>query len=152
VLAITVAGGMYVGSAKVAADAAATQYRIVESLTRHLFAFGNFHLLWYLLPLVLAAGWREVAALKATTVALLAGFGFLLWTFLFTQAGDWVVDYTTVNRALLHIAPALTAYAALVAWRWARSRAAAAGATPSAATSAVPTAAPSDGPPAATSA
>ncbi len=144
VLAVTVAGGMYVGSAKVAADAAATQYRIVESLTRHLFAFGNFHLLWYLLPLVLAAGWREVAALKATTIALLAGFGFLLWTFLFTQAGDWVVDYTTVNRALLHIAPALTAYAALVAWRWARSRAAAADATPPAA--------PADPPPAAASA
>jgi hypothetical protein len=133
VLAVTVAGGMYVGSAKVAADAAATQYRIVESLTRHLFAFGNFHLLWYLLPLVLAAGWREVVALKATTIALLAGFGFLLWTFLFTQAGDWVVDYTTVNRALLHIAPALTAYAALLAWRWARSRAAAADPMPSAA-------------------
>lgn len=144
VLAVTVAGGMYVGSAKVAADAAATQYRIVESLTRHLFAFGNFHLLWYLLPLVLAAGWREVVALKATTIALLAGFGFLLWTFLFTQAGDWVVDYTTVNRALLHIAPALTAYAALVAWRWARSRAATAEVTPPAAQAE----APADPPPA----
>ena len=52
-----------------------------------------------------------------------AGFGFLLWTFLFTQAGDWVVDYTTVNRALLHIAPALTAFGALFAWRWAVARA-----------------------------
>jgi len=144
VLAVTVAGGMFVGSAKVAVDPASTQYRVVESLVRHLFAFGNFHLLWYLLPLVLAAGWRELVALKATTIALLAGFGFLLWTFLFTQAGDWVVDYTTVNRALLHIAPALTAYAALVAWRWAVARA------PTRV--AVPLDAPSDPPPAATSA
>jgi len=122
VLAATVAGALFVGSAKVAADAAATQYRIVESLARHLFAFGNFHLLWYLLPLVVVAAWREALALKATSIALAAGFGFLLWTFLFTQAGDWVVDYTTVNRALLHIAPAATAFAALLAWRAACAR------------------------------
>jgi hypothetical protein len=48
-------------------------------------------------------------------VALACGFAFLAWTFFFTQAGDWVVDYTTVNRALLHIAPAAIAYAALLA-------------------------------------
>ena len=143
-LAVTVAGGMYRRLGEGRGRCGATQYRVVESLVRHLFAFGNFHLLWYLLPLVLAAGWRELVALKATTIALLAGFGFLLWTFLFTQAGDWVVDYTTVNRALLHIAPALTAYAALVAWRWAVARA------PTRV--AVPLDAPSDPPPAATSA
>jgi len=150
VLAITVAGALLVGSAKVAADPASTQYRIVESLVRHLFAFGNFHLLWYLLPVVLVVGWREVVVQKATAITLAAGFGFLVWTFLFTQAGDWVVDYTTVNRALLHIAPAATAFAALVAWRWARSRAAAAAAA--AARSATTSEVPSDPPPAGTSA
>jgi hypothetical protein len=126
VLALTVAAGMIVSSAKVTADPASTQYRIVESLARHLFAFGNFHLLWYLLPIVLATGWREALAFKATALALAAGLGFLVWTFLFTQAGDWVVDYTTVNRALLHIAPAVAAFGALVAWRWAVARAGAA--------------------------
>ena len=135
VLALTVVAGLIVSSAKVAADPASTQYRIVESLARHLFAFGNFHLLWYLLPLTLAAGWREALAYKATALALAAGFGFLIWTFLFTQAGDWVVDYTTVNRALLHVAPAAAAFGALVAWRWARARSAAPADAPAAAAS-----------------
>lgn len=115
VLAVTVAIGFYFGSGKVTPDAAATQYRIVESLLQHLYAFGSWNLAWYLVPLTVALAWREALALKATTVALACGFAFLAWTFFFTQAGDWVVDYTTVNRALLHIAPAAIAYAALLA-------------------------------------
>jgi hypothetical protein len=45
-----------------------------------------------------------------------------------------VVDYTTVNRALLHIAPAATAFAALLVWRaaCARDACAAPGAPPAA--------------------
>ena len=122
VLACTVAAGLYVGSGKAFVDAAATQYKVAESLVQHLYAFGNWHLLWYLLPLVAVLAWRDAMTFKATSIALACGLAFLVWTFLFTQAGDWVVDYTTVNRALLHIAPAATAFGALLAYRWVRRR------------------------------
>jgi hypothetical protein len=122
VLACTVAAGLYVSRGKAFVDAAATQYKVAESLMQHLYAFGNWHLLWYLLPLVVVVAWREALVVKATSIALACGLAFLVWTFLFTQAGDWVVDYTTVNRALLHIAPAITAFTALLAYRWARRR------------------------------
>lgn len=131
-IALAVVAAMFVGSAKVSTPAAATQYRIAESLLLHLFAFASFHTLWYLLPLVLAVAWREVLSLRGTSLALAAGFVFLLWSFFFTRAGDWVVDYTTVNRALLHIAPAATAFASLLVWRAARRH----GARPSLARSA----------------
>ncbi|HVE48915.1 MAG TPA: hypothetical protein VNG69_04765 [Casimicrobiaceae bacterium] len=114
VLGVTIAAGLYLGSGKITPDAAETQYRVVESLVQHLFAFGSWNLLWYLFPLALIVGWRSLAELKATAMALGAGFAFLAWTFFFTQAGDWVVDYTTVNRALLHIAPAAATFAALL--------------------------------------
>jgi hypothetical protein len=122
VLVATVAVGYWYGSGKVTPDAAATQYRIVESLLQHLLAFGNWHLLWYLAPLSFAFAWRQALAQRGTSIALACGFGFLAWTFFFTQAGDWVVDYTTVNRALLHIAPATAAFAALLVQRWMAAR------------------------------
>lgn len=93
---------------------AAEQQDIAQSLVQHLFAFGSWNLLWFLFPIALAVGWREVVARKATAAALACGFGILVWTFFFTKTGDWVVDYTTVNRALLHVAPAAVAFAVLV--------------------------------------
>jgi hypothetical protein len=123
VLAGTVAVGLYFGSSKIAPDAAATQYRVVDSLVQHLFAFGNWNLLWYVFPLALAVGWKQAMALKGTLIALACGFSFLGWTFFYTQAGDWVVDYTTVNRAVLHIAPASTVVGAMIVWMWIHSRA-----------------------------
>jgi hypothetical protein len=115
--ALTIAAAMFVGSAKVSTAAGAAQYHIAESLVQHLVAFASFHMLWYVTPLVIAVAWRHALALRATSLALAAGFGFLLWSFFFTKAGDWVVDYTTVNRALLHIAPAVTAFVSLLVWR-----------------------------------
>jgi hypothetical protein len=114
VLAITVAAALVLGPGKVSVASSADQQQIVQSLALHLFAFGSWNLLWYLVPIALAMAWRELIRRRATTLTLASGFGFLAWTFLFTQAGDWVVDYTTVNRALLHIAPAVTAFAVLV--------------------------------------
>lgn len=111
-LAVAVAYLMRPGRIEV--QPAAEQQDIVASLVQHLFAFGNWNLLWFLFPIVLVVGWRELVARKATTATLACGFGILVWTFFFTKTGDWVVDYTTVNRALLHIAPAAASFAVLL--------------------------------------
>ena len=39
-----------------------------------------------------------------------------------TNVANWVNDYTTVNRAILHIAPAAAAFGALLLWHWAQAR------------------------------
>lgn len=114
IVAATIGAALLIAPGRVAIPQTLEQYRVVESLVLQLWAFGNWNLLWYVLPLALAFAWRETLALRGTAFALAGGFGFLAWTFLFTQAGDWVVDYTTVNRALLHIAPAALGFAALV--------------------------------------
>jgi hypothetical protein len=113
-LALVAAATILLRPGRIGVPPAAEQQRIVESLVQHFFAFGSWNLLWYALPIVVAVRWREVAARKATAAAIACGFAFLAWTFLFTKTGDWVVDYTTVNRALLHIAPAVVAFAALL--------------------------------------
>ncbi len=73
-----------------------------------LFAQGNWHLLWYLLPLVLAWRWRRLSAnpaLAGVALFVLAGMGLILGLFLFTQAGRWAESYTVVNRLVMHLAP-----------------------------------------------
>lgn len=132
VLAATTAIALLMGQGRVIVAPAAEQQRIVESLARHLFAFGSWNLVWYLIPLAIIIAWREVLRSKAVAITLACGFGFLVWTFFFTRAGDWVVDYTTVNRALLHIMPAAVAFAALVLDRAARYPVPAAARTPAA--------------------
>jgi hypothetical protein len=71
------------------------------------FSFANWHLLWYAAVAAVALGWRhlldrEVAPL---TIALASGLLFLFIGFAFTNAGQWVEDQSTVNRATLHVAP-----------------------------------------------
>jgi hypothetical protein len=114
VLALAAAAAILIQPGRIGVPPAAEQQRIVESLVQHFFAFGSWNLLWFAFPIVVAVRWREIAARKATAAAIACGFAFLAWTFLFTKTGDWVVDYTTVNRALLHIAPAVVAFAALL--------------------------------------
>ena len=76
------------------------------------FAFGNWNLLWYGVIAALVIGWRQVLApeLAPLTVVVAAGVSFLLFGFAFTNAGRWVEDQTTVNRATLHLAPLLVVW------------------------------------------
>ena len=92
---------------------------VAQPLTDNLFDFDNWHLLWYLVPVVALVAWRDAwARMRGSTSTLLAGGAFLAVTLGFTRAANWIADYTTVNRALLHIAPAVTLFGALLVHDW----------------------------------
>ena len=59
-----------------------------------------------------------VQHLQAKTVLMISGLTFLGVVFFFTMAQAWVTDFTTVNRATLHIVPALMFYTMLLAQRF----------------------------------
>ncbi|MEP7274838.1 MAG: hypothetical protein ABI812_00695 [Betaproteobacteria bacterium] len=133
---------------KIAAVSGGSSAGVLGSLVDNLFLFDNWHLLWYLLPIVVVVARREaLGQLGGVTAALAAGGAFLVFLFTGTRVAAWVTDYTTVNRAILHMAPALAAYGALLLWYWAlaRERVAQAVATPAPS----PASAPADSAPAA---
>jgi len=77
----------------------------------------NWHLLWYSAMFALALRWRTLASerLAALTVYLGGGLAFLFVVFFFSNAALWVSDFSTVNRALLHLTPTLAFALALLA-------------------------------------
>lgn len=77
----------------------------------------NWHLLWYLLPLVVALRWRVFseshrARSLGAMLALCAFFLFVL--FFFTDASTWAENFTSANRLILHIVPAVFSLLALL--------------------------------------
>lgn len=82
-----------------------------------LFTQYNWHLLWYLLPVVVV--WRRRAMLANPSLLglglmLAGGLGLLLVLFLCTQAGRWAESFTAVNRLVLHIAPIAVSFMVLL--------------------------------------
>jgi hypothetical protein len=90
------------------------------ALARNMFTLGNWHVLWWAVPTVLLAGRRQLLtpALAPATVLLATGAAILFVVFFFSNAATWVTDYSTVNRALLHVVPYVAFVAVVVAWRW----------------------------------
>lgn len=75
-----------------------------------LFTLPNWHLLWYLLPVVLVWRWRRFAEDPASArigTALLACCVFLFVLFFFTDAAAWAENHTSANRLVLHLVPAI---------------------------------------------
>jgi hypothetical protein len=105
-----------------------------QALIESLFMLGNWHLLWYAVPVVAVLGWSELRARPLDSLSAIVGAGllFLAVAFSFTNARDWVTDQTTVNRALLHLAPLALVWTVLVihAWLERRPRATAPAAVP----------------------
>jgi hypothetical protein len=91
-----------------------------QALTDSLFLLGNWHLLWYAAIVVAIGAWRDVRspALAPLAVVLAAGLIFLLVAFSFTNARNWVTEQTTVNRAVLHIAPLVLVFTLLAVHAW----------------------------------
>ena len=87
-----------------------------RSLAEVYFLFGNWNLLWFGLIALFAIGWRQLRTPQLAPLAVVAasGLAFLFVVFGFTNAVDWVVDYTTVNRATLHLAPLLVVLGVLL--------------------------------------
>ena len=78
----------------------------------NMMAMDNWHLLWFMAAGALVVSWRKVLApsCRGMTVLLVSATTFLAVVFFFTQAQAWAKDYTTINRALLHMAPMLMFY------------------------------------------
>ena len=107
---------------KMASVTAGPPAGVLGSLVDNLFVFDNWHLLWYLLPIVVWIARRQLGAhLRGAGAALAAGGAFLMFVLAGTNVANWVNDYTTVNRAILHIAPAAAAFGALLLWHWAQA-------------------------------
>ena len=82
---------------------------------------GNWNLLWYgvIAAAILAGPRLASASIAPFTMIVVAGVLFLAIVFTFTNAREWVETQTTINRAVLHLAP-LAAVWMLVAFRaWA---------------------------------
>ena len=89
-------------------------------LLQNYFVLDNWHLFWFLFVGLALISYKSLFApfLRAKTVLMLTGLAFLGVVFFFTMAEAWVTDFTTVNRATLHIVPALMFYTMLLAQRY----------------------------------
>lgn len=85
-----------------------------------LFLLPNWSLLWYVAPIVAWLGWRAIPgrpALRMLTWFVALGLAFLSVLFFFTDASAWAENFTSVNRVLMHLVPALAVWLSLL---WAR--------------------------------
>ncbi|MDE2359267.1 MAG: hypothetical protein KGL70_07770 [Betaproteobacteria bacterium] len=91
-----------------------------EGLVDSFFLLGNWHLLWYAAIACAIVAWRDLRSprLLPLGVTIGAGFAFLAVVFAFTNARNWVSTQTTINRAVLHIAPLVAVWTVLVASQW----------------------------------
>jgi hypothetical protein len=88
-----------------------------DAMLASLFTLPNWHLLWYAAPLIVAWRWRmlvrdHASRMVGLMVAMQLGFLFVL--FFFTSAAAWAEDFTSANRLILQIVPALFAFIALL--------------------------------------
>ena len=83
-----------------------------QPLLQNYFEFANWHLLWFLLPALMVASGRRMLKpeIVAGTAVVASGLAVLFVVFSFTSAAAFVEDYSTVNRATLHLAPLLIFY------------------------------------------
>lgn len=89
-----------------------------DPFLQNLLLLDNWHLLWYLVIGALALSFQKLFTplFRSMTVLMLAAFSFLAIVFFFTQAQAFAEDYTTINRAILHMAPMLLFYIMTILW------------------------------------
>ena len=80
-----------------------------RSLAEAYFLFNNWHLLWYAVGALTLIGARRLfrPPLVVLSTVVASGLAVLGVVFAFTNVAAWVADFTTVNRATLHLAPLL---------------------------------------------
>ncbi len=91
-----------------------------EGLVDSFFMLGNWHLLWYAAIACAIVAWRDLRSprLLPLGVTIGTGFAFLAVVFAFTNARNWVSSQTTINRAVLHVAPLVAVWTVLIASQW----------------------------------
>jgi hypothetical protein len=95
-----------------------------RSLAEAYFLLGNWNLLFYGAIVAAVLGWRQLLTrdLCPLTITVAAGLAFLAFGFGFTNAGAWVEDQSTVNRATLHLAPLLALWMIMTFRAWAEAQ------------------------------
>ncbi|MEO6928799.1 MAG: hypothetical protein ABI190_06490, partial [Casimicrobiaceae bacterium] len=96
-----------------------------SALFDSLFMLGTWNILWYGVLAAALIGARQWLLPSVAPLTMLVGAGllFLFFVFAFTNARGWVESQTTVNRAVLHLAPLLVVWAMVVFRAWARRQA-----------------------------
>jgi len=91
---------------------------VSQPLFEHLFLMDNWHLLWYLTIVMVAANYRSLLtpALAPMSITMLGAFALVFVVFFLTSAAGGVEDESLVNRLPLHLVPALAFYLVLL-WR-----------------------------------
>lgn len=87
------------------------------ALVASLFTLPNWHLLWYVLPVLLVLRrrrFREDRAARLLGVMLLLDFAFLFVLFFLTNASAWAQDFTSANRLILQLVPSVFVLAAVL--------------------------------------
>lgn len=94
-------------------------------MARHLFVWLDWHLLAWLLPLILAWGWRQAAHeadIRGLLTLICLGLLALLLAFTLTRAAEYAVIGTLFSRMLLQIVPAIIMLAGLSMTVWLQGR------------------------------
>jgi hypothetical protein len=80
---------------------------ITKALGQNLFEMGNWNLFFWILGVTALAAWRRLLDGPLASMTAMVAFGayFLAVVFYFSIAGDWVSDFSTVNRAVFHMVP-----------------------------------------------
>ncbi|HKE47766.1 MAG TPA: hypothetical protein VKB52_06850 [Rhodanobacteraceae bacterium] len=132
--AVLVAGGVLAAVALVAAIGALTfSWNQIEvpsvgtfafswhgvggAMLASLFTLPNWHLLWYLVPVLLVARRQRLRGDRAARLIglmLLIDFGFLFGLFFLTTASAWAQDFTSANRLILQLVPSVFVLAAVL--------------------------------------
>jgi hypothetical protein len=87
------------------------------ALVASLFTLPNWHLFWYLVPVLLLMRrrrFREDPAARSLGIMLLIDFGLLSALFFLTSASAWAEDFTSANRLILQLVPSVVALAAVL--------------------------------------
>ena len=95
-----------------------------QALVDSLFLLGNWNLLWYAVIAAAIVAWPilRTPAFVALSSTMASGVLFLFVAFAFTNARNWVNEQTTVNRAVLHLAPLALAWTIVVVHAWLQRR------------------------------
>lgn len=83
-----------------------------RTLGESFFLLGNWNLLWYGVIGIVVLVRRQLVAppLAPFTAVIVTGLLFLSLVFGFSNAREWAEQQTTVNRAMLHLAPLMTVF------------------------------------------
>jgi hypothetical protein len=118
----------WIGTAKIGLDGIELPYigsyhfhfhAVWQPFWRNQFLFDNWHLFWYSLwamLLVTVPRTLSVAWVRGATVLVASAVAFIGWVFFFTDKYVDAIDYTTINRAALHVIPTLCFYGLVVFW------------------------------------